>query len=682
MIGVDVGGSFTDLVAIRDGQILTAKVSTNVAQPYEAVLRGAEELDASKSDVFNHASTHGLNAIITRRLPKVAFLTTFGHRDMLDAGRVWRPVEGLTDPGWRRSFGDASRPLVPRYLRRGIKERLMPDGSVLAELDEQQARDELQVLVTSGVQGVAICLLHSYVDGAHEQRLRELVREVLGDIPVSISSEVSPLAKEYPRASTTVIDVFMKFIYTEYADKLETGLRDIGFAGDLNFADGAAHLIPAKNAIKHPFKIVFSGPAAGTVSSAHFGKIIGASNLLCADIGGTSCDISVVTGSQPYVDTTIELEHDLVVNTLSNEISAIGAGGGSIITINSVGDLLVGPGAAGANPGPACYGIGGQNPTTTDTCLLMGIVDGTKFAGGRFPLDPELSRQAFERLDTNLTLEQRISYAFHIGVHNIAEGLTNVAVSHGIDPRDYSLVAYGAAGPMLLPATLKYVKVKEIVVPPHPGLFSALGLVSSDLVYASSRSGYHVLTAGAAADITSIFDEMEQELKESIPEAQSDAVVFERTFDGRLVGQSWETPFVHAPLGDLDADGIDAMIASFHDTYFERSGNRFEFIPVQAATYRVQAVVPTSKVEYPVLPSRATSSEALTPVDSTTIKYLASEDIRADVFERTTLLAGDVINGPAIIREPLSTTFIVDEQQATVGEHGELRIRQLDSIAQ
>lgn len=675
MIGVDVGGSFTDLVAIRDGQIHTVKVSTNVAVPHEAVLRGAEEIGADQSTVFNHASTHGLNAVITRNLPKVAFLTTFGHRDLLDAGRVWRPVEGLTDPGWRRSFGDSARPLVPRYLRRGIKERLTADGSVLIEFDEQQARQELDVLARCGVQGVAICLLHSYVNDAHEHRLRDLAREVLGDIPISISSEVSPLAKEYPRASTTLVDVFMKFIYTDYTDKLESGLQEIGFDGDLNFADGAAHLVPARTAIKHPFRIVFSGPAAGTVSSAHFGKLIGLTDLLCADIGGTSCDISLVTGSKPFVDTTIELEHDLVVNTLSNEISAIGAGGGSIITINSTGDLLVGPGAAGANPGPACYGLGGEAPTTTDTCLLMGIVDGENFAGGRFSLDAKLSRQAFERLDTNLTVDQRISFAFHIGINNIAEGLTNVAVSHGIDPRDYSLIAYGAAGPMLLPAALEYVKAKEIVVPPHPGLFSALGLVSSDLVYASSKSAYRILGPDGAAELTAIYSDMEDELRASIPEGQRDSVVFERSFDGRLVGQSWETPFVPAPAGDLGGPHIAEMIESFHETYQERSGNRFDFIPVQAATFRVQAVVPTPKVEYPQLDKRTEGTPV--PTGTTIIKYLTTEDIKANVYERSELLAGDVIDGPAVIREALSTTFVVPNQKATVGTYGELHIRQV-----
>ena len=199
------------------------------------MVAGAAELGIAGATVFNHASTHGLNAIITRNLPKVGFLTTVGHRD-IDIGRCWRPVAALTDPSWRRSFGDAARPLVPRYLRRGITERIKADGSVFMPLDEAQARAELAVLASCGVTGIAICLLNAYVNNAHELRLRELVREVLGDIPCSVSSEISPLAKEYARASTTLVDVFMKIIYADYTGRLDRGLRELGFAGQLNFA--------------------------------------------------------------------------------------------------------------------------------------------------------------------------------------------------------------------------------------------------------------------------------------------------------------------------------------------------------------------------------------------------------------------------------------------------------------
>ena len=229
MMAVDVGGTFTDVVAVRDGQIHTAKVSTDMHEVDKSVVTGAAELGVADAAVFNHASTHGINAIITRSLPKIGFLTTEGHRDILDIGRTWRPVSALTDPSWRRSFGDAARPLVPQYLRRGISERIKANGEIFAALDEAQAREQLQLLKRCNVEGIAICLLNAYTKNTHELRLRELVREELGDIPCSVSSEISPLAKEYARASTTLVDVFMKIIYEAYTERLDHGLRELGF---------------------------------------------------------------------------------------------------------------------------------------------------------------------------------------------------------------------------------------------------------------------------------------------------------------------------------------------------------------------------------------------------------------------------------------------------------------------
>ena len=674
MIGVDVGGTFTDVVSIEDGQIKTAKISTDVRTTERSVLAGAAEVGVENARAFNHASTHGLNAVITRRLPKIGFLATEGHRDILDMGRTWRPIEGLMNPQWRRSYGDANRPLIPRYLRRGIRERMKADGSTLIELDETQAREQLEILGRCGVEGIAVCLINSYVDHRHEARLRELIREVLGDIPVSISSEVSPLAKEFARASTTVIDVFMRLIYTDYTGRLDKGLRELGFSGDLNFADCAAQLVRSDVALEYPFKIVFAGPAAGTVSSAHFGQMIDTTNVLCADVGGTSCDISLVTDGKPYVDTTFELEHDLIVNALSIEISSLGAGGGSLVTVSPAGEIRVGPGSAGADPGPACYGIGGTVPATTDTCLLMGVIDPNGFVGGAMALKPELSRQAFENLDSPLGLDQRVQYAFNIGINNIAEGLTNVAIQHGIDPRDYSLMAFGAAGPMLLPAVLPLVRAKEVIVPPHPGLFSALGLVSTDLVYADSRSAYTMLTPDAAESVNEVYQAMEARLRGQIQQRDQEEVSFVRTFDGRLAGQTWETPFIEVPGGELTAEAIETMVANFHDTYEHRSGNRFEALPVQGVTYRVQAVVPGDKVAYPELPERS-ASEPLTPSRQLEIRYLRDEPVTAPEYQRTDLRKGDVIEGPAIIREALSTTFMIPGQTAEVGAYGEIHIR-------
>ena len=344
------------------------------------------ELGVGEASVFNLASTAGLNAIITRRMPKIAFLTTLGHRDILDRGRLGRPITALTDMSWRRGISDASRPLVPRYLRRGIHERMTARGEVLIALDEEQARRELRILRRCGVEGVAICLLNAYVDGGHERRLRQLVVEELGELPCSISSEVSPLAKEYARASTTVVDTVMKAKYGEYTDRLDKGLRSLGFGGRLNFADCSARLLPADYAMERPYRLVVGGPAAGTVSSAHLGGFIGDENLICADVGGTSCDISVVIDGRPWVNTTFEIEHDLIVNALSTDIVTLGAGGGSIVSITPTGEVQVGPDSAGAHPGPACYGQGGVRPTMSDAALLMGILAGDRFLDGRMPL--------------------------------------------------------------------------------------------------------------------------------------------------------------------------------------------------------------------------------------------------------------------------------------------------------
>ncbi len=672
MMAVDVGGTFTDVVAVADGRIQTAKVSTDVNETDKSVVAGAAELGVNGASVFNHASTHGLNAIITRSLPKIGFLTTEGHRDVPDIGRTWRPVAALTDPSWRRSFGDAAAPLVPRYLRRGIVERIKAGGDIFTPLDEAQARQQLAVLKKCNVQGVAICLLHAYTNNVHELRLRELVREVLGDIPCSVSSDISPLAKEYARGSTTLIDVFMKIIYEAYTARLDDSLRALGFDGQLNFADCTANLIPAGDAMKAPYQVVFAGPAAGTVGSAHFGNMIKELNLLCADVGGTSCDISLVTAGQPFVNTTFELEHDLIVNALSNDISSIGAGGGSIVSISPSGDIKVGPDSAGADPGPACYGRGGSRPTMTDICLLAGLLDPNGFAGGKMKLDLDLARQAFENLDSPLPFESRVRYAYDIGLNNVAEGIFNIAIKHGIDPRDYSLMAFGAAGPLLLPALADLVHVKSVIVPPHPGLFSALGLLSADQAYSISQSAYTVLSHGSADVIADMYAQMEARLRSRLGDAQRD-IAIERGFDGQLVGQTWETPFVPVPDGEIDAAAIDQMIENFHVAYKARNGNRFDAIPVQGVTYRLRAVAQTDKVDYSVLPER--SATALRPVGTSVLRYVSDAEELAQIYDREQLCAGDEINGPAIVREALSTTYITQNQTGVVGRYGEIVIR-------
>jgi N-methylhydantoinase A len=672
LVGVDVGGTFTDVVSIEGGDLTAIKVPTNVAASELSVLEGAEAAQVSRARVFNLASTAGLNAVITRSLPKVAFLTTIGHRDVLDKGRVWRPYDALTDASWRRGFGDAARPVVPRYLRRGIRERMMADGRVLVPLDEDQARHQLEILRRCGVQGVAICLLHSWVNPAHEVRLRQLVHEVLGDVPSSISSEISPLAKEYPRSTTTVIDLLMKIKYTDYTARLQDGLDKLGFRGEFNYADCSAMLVPASYAVEQPYRLVVGGPAAGTMASAHFGSVIEKSNLLCADVGGTSCDISVVLNGQPWVKDTFELEFDLLVTTLATEIVTLGAGGGSIISVGGAGELRVGPESAGADPGPACYGKGGTWPTVTDAALLIGILAPDRFLGGKMPLREDLSLAAFNELDTSLSLARRIGDAWTIGMHNVAEGLFDITIRRGLDPRDFSLVAFGAAGPMLLPCLLDLVPVESVIVPPNPGGFSAMGMLSSDQVFAQNRTLYGVLEPDLAPRISRLLQAMEHDLIGRVGINPEDAQVV-RTFDGRLLGQGWETPFIPVPDGEIGPAAIPEMISNFHAEYEKRNGHRFDNFPVEGVIYRVQVIVPSEKVHYDELAARA-GVEPPEPSGTATLRHLYGAGTEARCYERAGLGRGDDVAGPSIIREETSTTFVPPGRRATVGGRGEIVI--------
>jgi N-methylhydantoinase A len=307
----------------------------------------------------------------------------------------------------------------------------------------------------------------------------------------------------------------------------------------------------------------------------------------------------------------------------------------------------------------------------SDAFLLIGILDPGRFAGGSLSLDAGLAREAFETLDSSLDLGERVAYAYRMGLNNIAEGIVDISIGHGVDPRDYSLLAFGAAGPMMLPALLDETRVRRVIVPPHPGLFSALGLLSSDLVYADSRSNYQVLGPDTAGQIDALFSQMEQGLRDELGDG-AEGVEFERSMDARLVGQTWETPFIEVPGGTIHADAIETMIESFHVAYQARSGNRFDALPVQGVTYRVQACVPIDKVAYEPIDRR--NGGAPDAGREITLRYIYGDEVTAREYDRAKLQYGDVIEGPAIIREALSTTQVCPGQTATVGQYGEIVI--------
>jgi N-methylhydantoinase A len=391
-------------------------------------------------------------------------------------------------------------------------------------------------------------------------------------------------------------------------------------------------------------------------------------------VGGTSCDISVVLDGRPWVNDTFELEWDLVVNALSTEIVTLGAGGGSIVAIGASGELRVGPDSASADPGPACYGKGGSAPTITDAALAIGILAPDRFVGGKVPLHPDLAHEAFAALDSSLPVAERVRQAWLIGLHNIAEGIIDITIRRGLDVRDLSLVAYGAAGPMTLTGLLDLLPLESVIVPPNPGGFSALGLLSSDRVFSENRTRYGILSPDAAPELSELFAAMEAEL-EARAGVRADDVTVLRTFDARLLGQGWETPFVAVPNGPLGAAEIGQMIGAFHAEYEQRNGHRFESFPVEGVTYRVQLLVPSDKVAFDELPAR--SGAALEPRATTPLAHLYPDgpdgpDAVANCYERDDLRAGDVLTGPAVVWETNSTTFVPAGRRATVGSYGEL----------
>jgi N-methylhydantoinase A len=414
------------------------------------------------------------------------------------------------------------------------------------------------------------------------------------------------------------------------------------------------------------------------LAAAYYGRLIDRPDLLSFDMGGTTAKACLIENGQPALTNRIEAARTqrfmrgsgLPIAAPALELIEIGAGGGSIAYRDDLGLLKVGPESAAADPGPACYGRGGTQPTMSDLCVLAGLIDPNGFAGGKMKLDADLARKSFENLDTPLSFEHRVRYAYDIGLNNIAEGIFNIAVKNGIDPRDYSLVAYGAAGPLLLPAIADLIHVKRVIVPPHPGLFSALGLLSADQVYSISQSAYRVLTTDSVEHIGKVFEAMEEKLRKRLGPGKD--VEFVRAFDGQLVGQTWETPFVAVPGGPFTVETIQTMIRNFHDAYFERNGNRFESIPVQGVTYRVRAVVHTDKVAYKPLAER--SGAPLKSIGTSVLRYLSDAEQLAQIYARDDLRAGDEIAGPAIVREALSTTYITQNQIARVGRFGELRI--------
>ena len=688
-LGVDIGGTFTDLVVIDDatGTARVGKVLTTAKDPAHGVEEGIHALldeagvrsDAVRAVV--HGTTLATNALIERKGAKTALLTTEGFRDALEIRR-----EGRYD--MYDLFIDPPPPLVPRHLRREVPERLLADGSILKTLDEAAARRALAELAREGVEALAICLLHAYVNPAHERRLSEIAREVSPGLSVSCSSEVVPEIREYERASTTCANVYVAPLMARYLEDLERRLAALGIDGQLYIMQSSGGIAVPPLARRLPVRLIESGPAAGALAAAQAAGQRREPKLLSFDMGGTTAKACVIDDGVPLVGREFEVARadrfkkgsGLPIRVPVIELIEIGAGGGSIARVDRMGLLKVGPDSAGADPGPACYTLGGQHPTVTDADLLLGYLDAEFFLGGRMRLDREAAHRVVgEHVARRLGLD--VTGAAW-GIHRVVnENMAAAARIHGIergrDLRQYPLFAFGGAGPVHCWQVAKILKVPRILIPFGAGAMSAYGLLAAPLAFDFVRTGRQRLDRADWPAINRLFAEMEEEGRALLARAgvAPADIHISRIAEMRHAGQGHEVECA-MPLGALSTESLPTITASFENAYRALYHRLPHGVPIEALNWRltVSGPQPSTGLSRRSEPGRALirppSVHASRTAPTTTGSARATKGARqayfaevggfveTPVYDRYALHAGAEFAGPAIVEERESTAVV------------------------
>ncbi len=661
-VGVDSGGTFTDLVALdrAEGTVRTLKVPSTPEQPASAVVQALERaaLEPGVTRLV-HGTTVTTNALLQRRGARLCLLTTAGFEDVAFIQRLNRRY--AYNLHWQKPV-----PLVKRRHTVGVHERVDHNGNVVEALDQgevERALAEVRRLVDAGeVEAVAICFLFSYVNDAHELEIERGLNDAYPDLPVSISSRVSPLWREYERTSTVLADAYVKPLISTYLGDLTRGLEQT--------ADSASMLILKSNGgtgspeaiMPTPLTTLFSGLAGGVVGGAHFDDLAGEQRCVTFDMGGTSTDIGLVHDGESEQLHEYEIEWGLPVATPVVDVHAIGAGGGSIARVDRGGLLRVGPESAGAVPGPACYGLGGEHPTVTDANLVLGRLDADYFLGGEMTLDPTLADSALDTIADRLSTSRPDAARAVVEVANesMANAIRLVTIERGLDPRDYALVAFGGAGPLHACGVADAVGISPIVVPPHPGLCSAFGAAIAQLRVDRVRSLGIRSDAAADADVRGLFDEMEAEVRgELAPDTGSDAVEIERMLDCRYFMQNYEQ---EVEIPDLEDGFLARACGVFHDLHHSVYGYSFEHDPVEFVHGKVTAREIDAE-------SRAVAADGTygdSQLRGEREMVAAAGDTRAvEVMQRGRLASAQ--EGPLVIEEDDSTIFVAEHWSVESG---------------
>lgn len=677
-IASDIGGTFTDLVYLDEatGEIGLAKASTtpqNFAIGVEDTLRKSG-IDVSQTSFFVHGSTIIINALTERKGAKTALVTTKGFRDVLEITRANRPDI--------YNFVYAKpKPFVPRYLRLEVRGRLNYKGEELEPLNEDDVRAVADVLKKEGVEAVAVCFLHSYANPQHELACGELLRALLPGVPVTLSHEITSEWREYERTNTAVFNAYVQPAAQRYLATLDRDLAAMGMGVVKHIMQSNGGLATFDTAARAPINMCESGPVAGVIGASAIGELIGERNIISLDIGGTTVKSSLVENGVPKITTEYKIEYrrdfaGYPVKVPTVDIVEIGAGGGSIAWIDEAGALRVGPVSAGAVPGPACYGIGGDKPTVTDSNLVIGRINPDYFLGGEIKVSVDLARQAVRPIADHfkLSVEEAAMGIVRLADANMINSLKLVSVRRGYDPREFTVVAFGGGGSMHAASLARELRAKKVLVPTAPAHFSAWGMLMTDLRQDYIRTRIRRTDQCSPSLITEMFMEMEKKAAEDLAAERvpPERVVFQRFADMRYLGQE-HTVKVPIPGGVLTEADLGLIDERFHQLHEHAYTFRLTS-PVEIVNYHLTALGQVTKPKISTIANGGRSIERARKADRRVM--FDGNFVVTPTYERGLLPVGATLSGPVIVEEPAATTVVLPGQRVRVDEFGFLHIEE------
>jgi N-methylhydantoinase A len=685
-IGVDVGGTFTDLIFVDEdnGKVAVHKTSSTPKDPSIGVINGVLELCKSTEtplqtiDNLFHGTTVATNLVLQHDGVKTGMITTEGFRDIIHIGRHKRPLNFsiMQDIPWQ------VHPVVKRRHRATVKERIIPPhGEVLHPIDEEEVRCAVRKLKDDGVDAIAVCFLFSFLNPNHEQIVKRIIKQEFPEAYVSLSSEVLPQFREYERFTTTALNSFIGPKVATYIENLANSLRSAGFQGDFLLMQSAGGVATVEASMQKPVSLLMSGPAAGALGGIWCSRLVGSKNVIVLDMGGTSADISVLNDQQirmkHLLDTKIG-DYSAMVPML--DVSTIGAGGGSIAYIDEGGFFRVGPKSAGADPGPACYGLGGTQPTVTDANLVLGRLNPDYFLGGQMKLKEELSSKAIEEhlaKKLGASVEWAALGVLKIVNNNMVQAIQKESVRRGFDIRRFSLIACGGAGALHGCELAQELGMQSIIVPPNPGILSALGLMATDLKYDFSRTELQLASRADLGKLEVDFAELEKEAMARLKQDRvpADRCATERAADCRYKGQGYELR-VQVPSEAVTAQTMAAIVQNFHNAHEKEFGRAFVENDVEIVNIRVLGIGTIPELKWSRIEAGGEDPQTAFKYEKPVVFNIDGkpQPVNTKVYERSRLKPGNLIVGPAIVEQMDSTTVVAPGWQASVETFGNIII--------